>query len=427
MTSNQAIQQRRNNAVPRGVATAMPFAAAKAENAELWDVEGKRYIDFAGGIAVLNTGHRHPKVMAAVAKQMEKFTHTAFQVVGYEPYVELAERLNKLAPGNFAKKTIFFTTGAEALENAVKISRHYTGRSGVVAFSGAFHGRTSLTMAMTGKVQPYKVGGPFPGEVFHVPFPNDLHGVTVADSLRALTTLFKADVDPARVACIVIEPVQGEGGFYVASKEFLQSLRKICDEHKIMLVSDEVQSGIARTGKMFAIEHSGVAPDLITTAKSLAGGFPLSAVIGRAEVMDSVPPGGLGGTYAGSPIGVAAGVAVLDVIAEEKLLERADQMGKRIMDRLSGLAKKNRFSCIGEVRGLGAMIAVELVKDRQTNEPDADLTKRVTAKAQENGLVLLSCGIYSNVLRILVPLTASDKIVDEGLDLIEKSIDQSLN
>ncbi|MGE3231550.1 MAG: 4-aminobutyrate--2-oxoglutarate transaminase [Hyphomicrobium sp.] len=427
MTSNQAIQQRRNNAVPRGVATAMPFAAAKAENAELWDVEGKRYIDFAGGIAVLNTGHRHPKVMAAVAKQMEKFTHTAFQVVGYEPYVELAERLNKLAPGNFAKKTIFFTTGAEALENAVKISRHYTGRSGVVAFSGAFHGRTSLTMAMTGKVQPYKVGGPFPGEVFHVPFPNDLHGVTVADSLRALTTLFKADVDPARVACIVIEPVQGEGGFYVASKEFLQSLRKICDEHKIMLVSDEVQSGIARTGKMFAIEHSGVAPDLITTAKSLAGGFPLSAVIGRAEVMDSVPPGGLGGTYAGSPIGVAAGVAVLDVIAEEKLLERADQMGKRIMDRLSGLAKKNRFSCIGEVRGLGAMIAVELVKDRQTNEPDADLTKKVTAKAQENGLVLLSCGIYSNVLRILVPLTASDKIVDEGLDLIEKSIDQSLN
>ncbi|MGD9744712.1 MAG: 4-aminobutyrate--2-oxoglutarate transaminase [Dongiaceae bacterium] len=427
MTSNQAIQQRRNNAVPRGVATAMPFAAAKAENAELWDVEGKRYIDFAGGIAVLNTGHRHPKVMAAVAKQMEKFTHTAFQVVGYEPYVELAERLNKLAPGNFAKKTIFFTTGAEALENAVKISRHYTGRSGVVAFSGAFHGRTSLTMAMTGKVQPYKVGGPFPGEVFHVPFPNDLHGVTVADSLRALTTLFKADVDPARVACIVIEPVQGEGGFYVASKEFLQSLRKICDEHKIMLVSDEVQSGIARTGKMFAIEHSGVAPDLITTAKSLAGGFPLSAVIGRAEVMDSVPPGGLGGTYAGSPIGVAAGVAVLDVIAEEKLLERADQMGKRIMARLSGLAKKNRFSCIGEVRGLGAMIAVELVKDRQTNEPDADLTKKVTAKAQENGLVLLSCGIYSNVLRILVPLTASDKIVDEGLDLIEKSIDQSLN
>jgi len=427
MSSNQAIQQRRNNAVPRGVATAMPFIAAKAENAELWDVEGKRYIDFAGGIAVLNTGHRHPKVMAAVEKQMQKFTHTAFQVVGYEPYVELAERLNKLAPGNFAKKTIFFTTGAEALENAVKISRHYTGRSGVVAFSGAFHGRTSLTMAMTGKVQPYKVGGPFPGEVFHVPFPNDLHGVTVADSLRALTTLFKADVDPARVACIVIEPVQGEGGFYVASKEFLQSLRKICDEHKIMLIADEVQSGIARTGKMFAIEHSGIAPDLITTAKSLAGGFPLSAVIGRAEVMDSVPPGGLGGTYAGSPLGVAAGVAVLDVIAEEKLLERADQMGKRIMERLTGLAKKNRFSCIGEVRGVGAMIAVELVKDRQTNEPDADLTKKVTAKAQENGLVLLSCGIYSNVLRILVPLTASDKIVDEGLDLIEKSIDQSLN
>ncbi len=427
MSANQTMLQRRSNAVPRGVATAMPFFAAKAENAEMWDIEGRRYIDFAGGIAVLNTGHRHPKVMAAVEKQMEKFTHTAFQVVAYEPYVELAERLNKLAPGTFAKKTIFFTTGAEALENAVKISRHYTGRTAVVAFSGAFHGRTSLTMAMTGKVQPYKVGGPFAAEVYHVPFPNPLHHVSVEESLRALATLFKADVDPARVACIVIEPVQGEGGFYVAPKEFLQQLRKICDEHKIMLVSDEVQSGIARTGKMFAIEHSGVAPDLITTAKSLAGGFPLSAVIGRADVMDSVPPGGLGGTYAGSPLGVAAGVAVLDVIAEEKLLERAEQMGKRIMERLSALAKRNRFSCIGEVRGLGAMIALELVKDRQTNEPDAELTKKVTAKAQENGLVLLSCGIYGNVLRILVPLTASDKIVDEGLDLIEKSIDQSLN
>jgi 4-aminobutyrate aminotransferase/(S)-3-amino-2-methylpropionate transaminase len=427
MSANQTMLQRRSNAVPRGVATAMPFFAAKAENAEMWDIEGRRYIDFAGGIAVLNTGHRHPKVMAAVEKQMQKFTHTAFQVVAYEPYVELAERLNKLAPGNFAKKTIFFTTGAEALENAVKISRHYTGRTAVVAFSGAFHGRTSLTMAMTGKVQPYKVGGPFAAEVYHVPFPNPLHDVTVEDSLKALATLFKADVDPARVACIVIEPVQGEGGFYIAPKDFLQTLRKICDEHKIMLVSDEVQSGIARTGKMFAIEHSGVAPDLITTAKSLAGGFPLSAVIGRADVMDSVPPGGLGGTYAGSPLGVAAGVAVLDVIAEEKLLERAEQMGKRIMERLNALAKRNRFSCIGEVRGLGAMIAVELVKDRQTNEPDADLTKKVTTKAQENGLVLLSCGIYGNVLRILVPLTASDKIVDEGLDLIEKSIDQSLN
>jgi 4-aminobutyrate aminotransferase/(S)-3-amino-2-methylpropionate transaminase len=404
----------------------MPFYAAKAENAELWDVEGKRYIDFAGGIAVLNTGHRHPDVMKAVDAQLDKFTHTAFQVVGYAPYIELAERLNRIAPGKDPKKTIFFTTGAEALENAVKIARHYTNRTAVIAFVGAFHGRTNLTMAMTGKVQPYKVGGPYAAEVYHAPFPNPLHGVTEEDSLRALNALFKADVDPARTACIVIEPVQGEGGFYIASPTFLQALRKICDEHKILLISDEVQAGIARTGKMFAIEHSGVVPDIMATAKSLAGGFPLSAVTGKADIMDSVPPGGLGGTYAGSPVGVAAGIAVLDVIEKEKLLERATVLGKRLMDRLNAMAKKNRFSCIGEVRGLGAMVAVELVKDRHTMEPDPDLTKKVTAKAEENGLILLSCGIYANVLRILVPLTASDKIVDEGLDAIEKSLDQAL-
>jgi 4-aminobutyrate aminotransferase/(S)-3-amino-2-methylpropionate transaminase len=264
-------------------------------------------------------------------------------------------------------------------------------------------------------------------EVYHAPFPNALHGVSVEQALAALQTLFKADIDPARVACIVIEPVQGEGGFNIAPKEFVQALRKICDEHKILLVSDEVQAGIARTGKMFAIEHSGIAPDIITSAKSLAGGFPLSAVIGRADVMDSVPPGGLGGTYAGSPLGVAAGNAVLDVIEEEKLLERADKMGKLMTERLNAMAKKNRFSCIGEVRGLGAMIAVELVKDRATNDPDADLTKKVVNKAQENGLILLSCGVYANVLRLLVPLTASDALVNEGLDIIEKSIDQSLS
>lgn len=424
--NNQQLQQRRSAAVPRGVATAMPFFAAKAENAELWDEEGKRYIDFAGGIAVLNTGHRHPDVMKAVDAQLDKFTHTAFQVVGYAPYIELAERLNRIAPGKDPKKTIFFTTGAEALENAVKIARHYTNRTAVIAFVGAFHGRTNLTMAMTGKVQPYKVGGPYAAEVYHAPFPNPLHGVTEEDSLRALNALFKADVDPARTACIVIEPVQGEGGFYIASPTFLQALRKICDEHKILLISDEVQAGIARTGKMFAIEHSGVVPDMLTTAKSLAGGFPLSAVTGKAEIMDSVPPGGLGGTYAGSPVGVAAGIAVLDVIEKENLLERANVLGKRLMDRLNTMAKKNRFSCIGEVRGLGAMIAVELVKDRHTMEPDPELTKKVTAKAAENGLILLSCGVYANVLRILVPLTASDKLVDEGLDTIEKSLDQAL-
>jgi 4-aminobutyrate aminotransferase/(S)-3-amino-2-methylpropionate transaminase len=420
------MQARRAKAVPRGVATAMPFFAAKAENAELWDIEGRRYIDFAGGIAVLNTGHRHPKVMAAVDGQLERFTHTAFQVVAYDSYIELAERLNRLAPGAFEKKTIFFTTGAEALENAVKIARHSTGRTAVIAFSGAFHGRTNLTMAMTGKVQPYKVGGPFPAEIYHAPFPNPLHGVSVDEALRHLELLFKADVDPARTAAMVIEPVQGEGGFYVAPKEFLQALRRLCDEHKIVFIADEVQSGIARTGRMFAIEHSGVAPDIIAAAKSLAGGFPLSAVIGRAEIMDSVPPGGLGGTYAGSPIAAAAGNAVLEVIAEEKLLERAEKLGKRLTDRLTAMSRKNRFSCIGDVRGLGAMVAFELVKDRASNEPDAELTKKVAAKAQENGLILLSCGVYGNVLRILVPLTAGDAIVDEGLDIIEKSLDQAL-
>lgn len=426
MATNKDMQARRNAAVPRGVATAMPFFAAKAENAELWDIEGKRYIDFAGGIAVLNTGHRHPKVMAAVDEQLEKFTHTAFQVVGYDSYIELAERLNKLAPGNFAKKTIFFTTGAEALENAVKIARHHTNRTAVISFVGAFHGRTNLTMAMTGKVQPYKVGGPFAVEVFHAPFPNPLHGVSTEDALHHLQLLFKADVDPTRTAAIVIEPVQGEGGFYIAPKEFMQALRKICDEHKIVLIVDEVQSGIARTGKMFAVEHSDIAPDIIASAKSLAGGFPLSAVIGRAEIMDSVPPGGLGGTYAGSPVAAAAGNAVLEVIAEEKLLERAEKLGKRLTDRLTAMSRKNRFSCIGDVRGLGAMVAFELVKDRAGNEPDPDLTKKVATKAQENGLILLSCGIYGNVLRILVPLTASDALVDEGLDIIEKSMDQAL-
>lgn len=424
--TNKSLLERRSAAVPRGVATAMSFFADRAENAELWDVEGRRYVDFAGGIAVLNTGHRHPKVMAKVEKQLKRFTHTAFQVIGYDGYIELAEKLNKLAPGDFPKKTIFFTTGAEALENAVKIARHATGKTAIVTFVGAFHGRTSLTMAMTGKVQPYKVGGPFPGDIYHVPFPNPLHGVSEEDSLKALAFLFKADVDPARVAAIAIEPVQGEGGFYAASPTFFQALRKLCDEHKMLLIADEVQSGIARTGKMFAVEHSGIAPDLITTAKSLAGGFPLSAVIGRADIMDSIPPGGMGGTYGGSPVGLAAGLAVLEVIEEEKLLDRANELGKRLTNRLNQMAKKNRFSCIGEVRGLGAMIAFELVKDRATNEPDAALTAKLTAKAQENGLILLSCGLYGNVIRILVPLTASDKVVDEGLDIIEKSLDQAL-
>ena len=423
MSSNSDLPARRIAAVPRGVSTAAPVFAARAENAEIWDAEGKRYVDFAGGIAVLNTGHRHPKIMAAVARQLELYTHTAFQVMAYEPYVELAERLNALAPFKGPAKTILFTTGAEAAENAVKMARAATGRSAVIAFTGGFHGRTLLTMAMTGKVLPYKRAfAPLPSEVYHVPFPIPHYNTTVEDSLKALQFLFKADVEPARVAAIIIEPVQGEGGFHTAPPELLKALRKICDDNGILLIADEIQSGFARTGKMFAIEHSGVEPDLVTIAKSLAGGFPLSGVIGRAAIMDATEPGGLGGTYAGSPVACAAALAVLDVIRDEKLLARADAIGERLKQRLNVIAKRNDTAPIAAIRGQGAMIAFDIVKSRGTHDPDGDAAKRVTTLALANGLVLLSCGIYGETIRILVPLTASDAIVDEGLDRLEKAL-----
>jgi 4-aminobutyrate aminotransferase/(S)-3-amino-2-methylpropionate transaminase len=423
MPTNAELLERRNAAVPRGVGHATPIYAARAENAEIWDVEGKRYIDFAGGIAVLNTGHRHPRVMAAVQAQLERFTHTAFQVMAYEPYIALAERLNKLAPFKGPAKTIFFTTGAEAVENAIKIARVFTGRPGVISFSGAFHGRTLLTMAMTGKVLPYKKGfGPFPSDVYHVPFPIEHQGVSVADSLKAINFLFKADIDPARVAAIILEPVQGEGGFFVAPKELLVELRKLCDAHGILLVSDEVQAGFARTGKMFGIEHSGVEPDLIAIAKSMAGGFPLSGVVGRANIMDASETGGLGGTYGGNPVACAAALAVLDVIKEEKLLDRANAMGDRIKTKLNQFAKRNDLMPIAAIRGPGAMIGFEIVKHRGSFEPDADATKRLTTAALQNGLIVLNCGVYNNVIRILVPLTASDAIVDEGMGMLENAM-----
>lgn len=423
--SNQSFQDRRNVAVPRGLANAMPVYVDRAENAELWDVEGNRFIDFAGGIAVLNTGHRHPKIIEAVKAQLDRFTHTCAMVTPYESFVTLAERLNALVPGSTPKKTAFFTTGAEAVENAVKIARAHTGRPGVIAFSGAFHGRTLLAMALTGKVVPYKVGfGPFPAEVYHAPFPNAYRGVSVKDSLTALEQLFKSDVDATRVAAIIVEPVQGEGGFNIAPPEFLQALRKICDDNGILLIIDEIQTGFARTGKMFAIEHSGVEPDLMTMAKSLAGGFPLSAVTGKAEIMDAPIPGGIGGTYAGSPLATTAALAVLDVIEEEKLIQRSNDLGERIAGRFRTMAQRNTLSVIGDVRNLGGMIAMELVKDRGTKEPAPELTKALVAKAAEKGLVLLSCGTYGNVIRILVPLTASDALVDEGLDIIERSLEE---
>ena len=423
MTSNKSLNDRRVAATPRGVGVGTAIYADRAENAEIWDVEGRRIIDFAGGIAVLNTGHRNPIVMDRVNEQLARFTHTCYQVVPYASYVELAERVNELAPGKSPKKTLFVTTGAEAVENAIKIARAHTGRPGVIAFSGGFHGRTHMTMGLTGKVIPYKKGfGPFPGEIYHIPFPMPPHGVTIDDTFAAMERLFKADIDPARVAAIIIEPVQGEGGFYIAPKELIQRLREICDAHGIVLIADEIQTGFGRTGKLFAIEHSGVEPDLITTAKSLAGGFPLAGVIGKAEIMDAPEPGGLGGTYGGSPIGCAAALGVLEAIEKGKLLQRSTELGEHIIARIKRIAARNDVHPIGDVRGLGAMIAFELVKSRGSNEPDAEAAKALCARAVENGLLLLSCGVYGNTIRILVPLTAEDKLIDEGMDLLEKSL-----
>ena len=425
MTSNAELQKLREAAVPRGVANLLPVFTERAQNAEIWDVEGRRYVDFAAGIAVLNTGHLHPAVKAAVAAQLEKFSHTCFQVTQYESYVRLADRLNRLAPGPTPKKSIFFTTGAEAIENAVKIARVHTKRSAVIAFAGAFHGRTMLTMGLTGKVAPYKTGfGPMPGEIFHLPFPAEYLGVTQATALAALDTLFKSSVEPARVAAIIIEPVQGEGGFYPAPVDFLRALRKICTDHGIVMIADEVQTGFARTGKMFAIEHAGVEPDLMAVAKSLAGGFPLSGVVGKAEIMDAPAPGGLGGTYAGSPISCAAALAVLDVIEKENLCLRANAIGALLKQRLNGLRSRHGLNCIGDVRGLGAMVALELVKYGDSHLPDADLTKALVQHAAANGLLILSCGTRANVIRFLVPLTASDAIITEGLDIFERSLVQ---
>jgi 4-aminobutyrate aminotransferase / (S)-3-amino-2-methylpropionate transaminase / 5-aminovalerate transaminase len=423
MTSNADLFARRQAAIPRGVGHSTAISAARAENAEVWDVEGRRYVDFAGGIAVLNTGHRHPAVMEAVKAQMERFTHTCFQVLLYDSYIELAERLNALAPIPEPAKSILFTTGAEATENAIKIARAATGRSGVIAFTGGFHGRTIMAMNMTGKIVPYKKGfGPAQAEIWHVPFPVPQLGVDVEDALKYLNFLFKADVDPSRVAAIIIEPVQGEGGFHQAPQELMRALRRICDEHGIILVADEVQTGFGRTGRMFAMEHYDVAPDLICVAKSLAGGFPLSGVIGRAAIMDTVEPGGLGGTYAGNPLSCAAALAVLDVFERENLVERANAIGERLKGRLEALRRRNDLLPIAAVRGPGAMVAFDVVKEPGTEVPDPEATKRVVARAAEKGLILLSCGVYANTIRILVPLTANDSIIDEGLDLLEQAL-----
>jgi 4-aminobutyrate aminotransferase/(S)-3-amino-2-methylpropionate transaminase len=421
VTTNKELLEIRENETPRGVGTQTTVFADKARNAEIWDVEGNRYIDLAAGIAVVNTGHNHPQVIAAVQAQLERFSHTCFQVAPYDVYVKLAERLNKAAPGTTPKKTMFLTTGVEAVENAVKIARRHTGRSGVIAFSGAFHGRTMMGMALTGKVVPYKAGfGPFPAEVFHVPYPIDYHGVSVDDSLKALETLFKSDVEPSRVAAMIVEPVQGEGGFYPAPPEFLQALRGLCDEHGIVMIVDEIQTGFGRTGTLFASEQAGIEPDLMTIAKSLAGGFPLSGVIGKADIMDSVPPGGLGGTYAGSAIGCAAGLAVLDIIEQEGLCEKAQAIGLQI--RSWGEALQAGNNCIGHIRTTGAMCAIELVENGDANMPDAELTRQIATRALAGGVILLTCGVRSNVIRFLPPLTIEPGLLDEALNVVGDAV-----
>jgi len=422
--TNQELLQLRQRALPRGISTLHPVFVERARNAELWDVEGRRYIDFGAGIAVLNTGHLHPKVQAAAAAQLDKVSHAAFQLTGYHTYLRLADRLNKLVPVEGDAKTVLFSSGAEAVENAVKIARAHTGRQGVIAFTGAFHGRTMMTMALTGKVVPYKEGfGPMPADVYRLPFPVEYHGVSVEDTMHALQQLFKTDVDPKRIAAIIIEPIQGEGGFYVASTELMTALRKVCDDYGMLLIADEVQSGFARSGKLFALEHTGVKADLVTMAKGLAGGFPLSAVSGRAEVMDAPLPGGLGGTYAGSPIACAAAEAVLDVIEEEKLCDRANKIGQLLRARLEPLQKDPALKgVIGEIRGRGAMLAVELVQDGDANRPNADLTRALVEYCAKNGLIILSCGVRANVIRFLLPLTIEEKLVEEGMDILIKGL-----
>ncbi len=419
MSTQQEQTQRRQAAVAQGVGVMCNFFIDRAKNAEIWTTDGQRYIDFAGGIGVLNTGHLHPKVQGAVAEQLEKFSHTCYHVIPYELYTTVAEKINALAPISGPSKVMFATTGAEAVENAIKIARSHTRRRGVIAFQGAFHGRTNFTLGLTGKVAPYKLNfGPFPADIVHAPYPNALHGINVEQALDGLQKIFKTHIDPVDVAAIIIEPIQGEGGFNVTPNEFLQALRKICDDYGIVLIFDEVQSGFARTGKFFAAEHTGVSPDMLTMAKSLAGGFPLSAVVGKAEIMDAPTAGGLGGTYAGNPLSLAAANAVIEVIQEENLCERANTLGDKLKARFNALKADVPEIC--EVRGLGSMVAIEFKKADGT--PDADLPKKAQAYALEKGLITLTCGMYYNVMRFLFPLTIEDAVFDEALDIIEAAL-----
>jgi 4-aminobutyrate aminotransferase len=415
--TNAGMIERKNQAVARGVGLAHPLFIDSAKNATLTDVEGRKFIDFAGGIAVLNTGHLHDTVKQAVAEQLEKLSHTCFMVMGYEPYVAVCEKINALATGPSAKKSALFTTGAEAVENALKVARAHTGRTGVIAFGAGYHGRTLATLALTGKIAPYSSGmGLMPGDVYRALYPCEMHGISTEDAIASIERIFKFDAEACNIAAIILEPVQGEGGFYVAPKAFMAALREICDKHGILLIADEVQTGAGRTGTFFAMEQMGVEPDITTFAKSIAGGFPLSGIVGKADIMDSIAPGGLGGTYGGSPTACAAALGVLQVFEEEQLLDRAKVVGTTLRDYLTNLSQQHKV--IADVRGLGAMIAIELIDEQ--GQPQPELTAKVVAKARDKGLILISCGLYGNVVRILVPLTVPDAQLQQGLNIISE-------
>ncbi|MCP3868869.1 MAG: 4-aminobutyrate--2-oxoglutarate transaminase [Gammaproteobacteria bacterium] len=423
MSKTSDLLTRREAAVTSGVGHVHPIVAERAENAEIWDVDGKRWIDFASGIGVVNTGHLHPKVKAAAKAQLDRFSHTCVHVAMYEEYIALAERLNAVAPGDSAKKTLLLNSGAEAVENAVKVARRYTGRTGVIAFDGAFHGRTLMTMSLTGRVVPYKAGfGPFVPEVFHAPFPNERYGIGIDNAIAGLEQLFKSEIERDRVAAFIIEPVQGEGGFYPVPNEFLQKLRTIADESGIVLIADEIQCGFGRTGKMFACEHAGVEPDIITLAKGLAGGFPISAIVGKAELMDAAPAASLGGTYGGNPVSCVAALAVLDVMEQERLPEKAAEMGEHMIQRLNTMVASN--GTVADVRGLGSLVALEFFTGEDGNTPAPEKATQLLELARSKGLILLSCGVYGNVIRFLPPLTIEQAVLDEGLDVISACLGQ---
>ena len=426
MATNKEFELRRDDSVAKAIAYSSTFIADRAENTEIWDVEGKRYIDFCGGIGCQNTGHRNQRVVDAIKNQLDTLTHTCFQVTPYESYIELAERLNDIYPGDFKKKSMFFSAGGEAVENAVKVARYYTKRPAIITFTNGYHGRSYMGMALSARMIPFKQGfGPFPGDIYRLPFPDEFRGITLEDTKRAFATLFRSDCPPDQIAAIFFEPVQGEGGYNIATQEFVSYLRELCDEHGIVLVADEIQSGIGRTGKMFAMEHFGIDPDLTCVGKSIGGGLPISGVVGKASVIDTVPPGGLGGTFGGNPMACAAALAVLETIEKDGLLAKGLEIGEVIDKRLREMSLKNSMQNIGDVRGLGCMNAIELVKDRESLEPDGDMAAEVAQIALKKGLILVTAGPTRNVIRILVPLSADLNVIEEGLDILEASLEEA--